>query len=105
MKHIKTFETLRKKPKIGDYVKCQEQIYSNDDIFLFIKSNIGLIVNIKPDFNYPYLIKYVNIPANIKHKFTNDGVREFSLEEIERYANDEEIEDYEIKQKINKYNL
>jgi hypothetical protein len=108
MKHIKIFETLRRKPKIGDYVRCQEKTYfTDDDIFLFIKSNIGLIVNInqKPDFNHPYFIKYVNIPANIKHRFTDDGVRKFSLEEIKRYANNEEIKDYEIKQKINKYNL
>jgi len=105
MKYIKTFETLRRKPKVGDYVRCQEQIYSTDNgICLFIKSNIGVIVNIKPKVNHPYFIKYINIPANIEQRFV-DGVREFSLEEIKRFATAEEIEEYEMKQNAIKYNL
>ena len=87
MKNIKTFENygddierLKRAPKVGDYVLCEEKSYENDRLIEFISSNFGIIIAIHLDKNYPYDIKYENIPQNVQRFFEN-GVREFSSED------------------------
>ena len=104
MKHLKYFEN-NIQPQVGDYVQCKESTYAGGDDIVkkFILSNIGKIVNIEPDM-FPFKIKYVNIPEHLTHRF-NDNNRKFSIDEIIRFARPDEIEEYEIKENSEKYNL
>ena len=94
MKHLKTFETIHKTPRIGDYVLCEEKDTSNFSLNYFISSNIGQIINNRGRHNsyYPYLVKYENVPVEIEKRFEN-GEREMAENEVLYWSdNKEELE-------------
>lgn len=78
MKYIKTYEELNiNKPEVGDYLIAKtDSIFDNNkkwknqndiNYLNFIKSSIGYIFK-TPDY-YSYLVKYENIPDDIKKYF------------------------------------
>ena len=72
MKYIKTFDKLKIKEnaEIGDYVLCSEpgDLFWND-INFFIENNIGEIIDLNR--GYDYIVKYNNIPKEIKDYFAH----------------------------------
>lgn len=71
MKYIKYYENI-KGPEIGDYVVCNEYTKNyNDPILInFINNNIGqYIFNYEGNGPYTYVIRYKNIPDEIKKDF------------------------------------
>jgi len=100
MKHIKHFKNTNK-PQAGDYVICIEnggiQAVKN-----FVDNNIGIIVKVKNRPNFPYRVKYENIPIEIEEWFTDES-REMSEKEIIHFSKNKE--DLEIYIQANKYNL
>lgn len=83
MKYLKKYEYLNNY-KIDNYVKIK---YS---------SHTFKIINIDHKWNYPYKLEYYA-----------DGLLFMNCknEDIERYATPSEIEKFELKKSINKYNL
>lgn len=106
MKFIKAYELkkYRRKPKIGDYVYCEEPS-AIIDLTIFIESNIGKIIDInifKSKINY-YVIQYYHIPENIKTYFHDGQTRHYHSDSIVEWA--KEKEDLKIFIDIKKYNL
>jgi hypothetical protein len=67
MKYIKLYEDFNE-PQIGEYVIVNSDISHNNDKFKkFISNSIGIIIKI--NYDKSILIKYIKIPANIKHNF------------------------------------
>jgi hypothetical protein len=96
-------------PKVGDYVICEDNskinIISNASLNNFLHSSIGVITRIRDDWesrNFPYVVKYKEIPDYIRNRF-HSREREFKLEEILHWSNNEK--DLEIYIDVNKYNL
>jgi len=114
MKHLKSYENLTNNTKlqIGDYVICKEifTAMSPDEWQLqeFINNNIGQVVYLDIEKNYPYYIEYKNIP-NCLNKYFSDGddihtkFRGMKLYEIIYWSPN--IEDLEPIIAANKYNL
>jgi len=103
MKHVKTFEDINKKPKVGDYVLCNE-FTAFDEFRIFLNNNIGKIVEINSnsDDNCPFCIEFKNIPKVFTYKFPYNK-RNFSEKEIV-YCSDN-IEELETFLSAKKYNL
>lgn len=113
MKHLKSFETNDTElPQIGDYVICGEEFVaeSETDIKLknFTSNNIGIVYNFiaKQNVDYPYLIKYENIPEILLPKKLNlfdDNCRKMSVIEIKYWSKSKE--ELKLIIQANKYNL
>ena len=84
MKHLKTFEN-NTNILVGDYVVCDETgtMFNDSDIIDFINNNVGRVVEIikyQHQQEYPYMVKYANIPhilvgyfrSSIRGMATND---------------------------------
>jgi len=103
MKYLKTFENI-KKFKIGDYVVAKELPYSGY-IKEYMENTVAIIINI--DSSNDIHIRYNNIPKEAEY-FCNDDddffIDFFSEREL-RFATLKEIEDYEIKENLKKYNI
>jgi hypothetical protein len=105
MRHVRTFED-NNTIKVGDYVVCQDKAFDLDNKQLqsFLLSNIGVVIDINGYSTlFKFYVEYENIPDKIKYKFYNN-VRTFAIEEI-RLATAEEIEQYKLKQNIDRYNI
>jgi hypothetical protein len=106
MKYLRKFEHNILKPKIGDYLICKEPAVDND-VAKFTSSNVGKFVMKSEDINYPYILTFNNVPKEFL-AFFNIGApngRLFARSEFVRYATPEEIEEYELNNKSNKFNL
>ena len=103
MIYIKKFENSYTQYKIGDFVRVLTKNKIIDDIRDFVNSNTGKIVYIDNSLNnnsYPYEIEFPeNIPNRNNSKFV------FTKKEISRLATPEEIEMFNIKKEMSKYNL
>lgn len=106
MKFIKEYELkkYRRKPKIGDYVYCEDGS-AIEDLNCFIENNIGKIIDIKIFKNkiLYYVVQYYRIPENIKMYFLLDKTRNYHTDSIVEWAKEEK--DLEIYINIKKYNL
>lgn len=103
MKHVRTFESIDK-PRFGDYVICNETVWNNSFAREFISSNIGQIVRINEKEEYPYVVKYENIPTIIESGFIEiHKSRLFALNEILFFHKDKEMVKAYLQS--NKYNL
>jgi len=106
MKYIKTYETLNDFPKNGDYVICKnDYLYvatDRDDLNNFLKNNIGQIVDIQ-NLKYSYIIKFNNVPTDIRDYFNTDYLRGFTRREILHYSKNKK--DLELFINVNKFNL
>jgi hypothetical protein len=111
MKYIKLYETLDE-PQIGDYVYCQEASGSNDDIIgkkidEFLENNIGQIIKKSDELDFDVIVKYENVPVELKQKcFNHDNIvggRRMDIGEIVFWDKDPEM----VRAKINaeKYNI
>jgi hypothetical protein len=65
MKYLKSYEN-KSNPKIGDYVVCTD---INTPLVEFIENNVGQFIKYNKDpmskNDYPYTIRYFNIPEKI----------------------------------------
>jgi hypothetical protein len=104
MKYIKKFELVtnnRLKPKINDFVICREPFVA-DELKDFLSSNIGQIIDFnKGDDKYyfsskfKYVVRFNDIPRNVKQYFTDDSLRGYSDNEIIYHSkNKEAVEAY-----------
>ena len=106
MKHLKIYEELNNtKPKIGDYVICKDYL---TEVYNFVLNNIGQIIDIVSNYHGDqYVIKFENIPENIKnwfYNYNNDrNTRSYDENEILYFSNNKE--DLEIILQTKKYNL
>jgi len=102
MKHIKTYENLRKYNP-GDYIVID---LTNKDLRNFLDtektiirgrySNVAKIEGLEDETQLTFIYKVI---------FSNDYHFNVSLEEIERLATPEEIEKFNLENVIPKYNL
>ena len=113
MKHLKSFENNNQEPEVGDYVICEDCVSLEEEFKNFMCNNIGLIVEINPNTNYPYTLYYENIPDNIidgfscvlnnNYEYDYKCLRAMSREEIIHFSKNKE--DLETILASNKYNL
>ena len=107
MKHLKTYEKLKEKYKVGDYIyfeasddwldidsdsdwfKCYGQLIEKDDSRLYHDT-------------FHFMCEYITV-VNGKDFFDDDVY--ISVEEILRHLTPEEIEIYELKKISSKYNI
>jgi len=101
---FKIFEEL--KPELGDYVICYE---NSKSITNFLNNNIGIIVEHDKIRMYEYLIKYENVPYELKDWFSDEDDRDFTncrrmgkyeIAHFSKYK--EELEEILV---TNKYNI
>ena len=104
MKYLKTFEEIEQtKFKIGDYVVPKDAPYPND-IKDYMENNVAKIINI--DLRNDIHIRYNNVPKELEFYWNDDDcISDFFSERGLRFATPKEIEDYEMKEKSNKYNI
>lgn len=123
MKYIKLYENIEEDPQIGDYVIMKDRLPAllvNDStiqlqLLIFIKNNIGKIIDIFDQDNVNYVIvEYDNIPDDIPDEmydvFTTDfpthlkqNLLIFNLKHIKMF--DKDKENLEARMSANKYNL
>ena len=106
MKHLKNFNLHL---EIGDHVICTDSMAF--DLIEFISDNVGEYIAYKDyeESEYPYIIKYENIPDEIEEYFDNlkgyKNCRDFSIDEIKKKLTPEEYEEYLMKKAVKKYNI
>jgi len=100
MKYIKTYEDTSL--KIGDYVAMMS-LDDNISLNNFLRNNIGVCIDIDEGIT----VKYLNIPNDIQNFFGygEDGARRFRKTSFIRYATQQEIDEFKIKNITIKYNL
>ena len=112
MKHLKYFDNNNEEPQVGDYVIWEDSTRKVEDFQNFICNTIGQIVKIYNDGDYdddfPYVIKYENIPYEILAAFSYDDYPEkctriMCKEEIIHFSKNKE--DLEIILKAKEYNI
>ena len=105
MKYLKRFETVHTKPKVGDYVICEEDEESTlSDIKLIINNNVGKVVSYDSNNKYQYDVLYdVDIPEKIESQFIYGNQRQMKTHEIIYWADNKE--ELEVILNANKYNL
>jgi hypothetical protein len=89
MKYIKSYEALDDL-EIGDYVICKHEEEKPFGEFAktyeFIESSVGRFIKYdRWSASYPYIVKFENIPDNIKDEFTHNRTtdcRRFKRSEI-----------------------
>ena len=75
MKYIKKYESINNEPQIGDYVLCREINANNIQVIQWTAVNIGKYIDFNDlDYNYPYLIRYKNVPNDIRSYFFHNDV-------------------------------
>ena len=79
---ITIFEAYKSKPRVGDYVICQDSLsHDHDDLNYYLLSHIGQIavwetsgdtfdINVG---NQVYMVSYENIPDDVSHFFEMDA--------------------------------
>lgn len=111
MKYLRNFENLTEFPKTGDYVLIKTNITNilNDEkynrIRVFIDNTIGIILDYNSYRNY-VVVKYENIPDDIKSYFTyiqDRYERMFEIDRIVAYGSTEE--ELKLKIQTNKFNI
>ena len=117
MKYIKLFES-KDKPKVGDYVICDESeayIPGNEldnELDIFLSKNIGRVVNYDSEMKIEYMVQYENIPKNLELNYFSLGdsydggfkrCREMARDEIKFWNSDKET--VEAALNAQKYNL
>lgn len=104
MKYIKKFEYVTKhslKPKPNDFVVCRE-LFVDEKLKDFLSTNIGQIIdlNIGDDKYYfsrenKYIVRFDNIPKDVKQYFTEDNLRGYKENEIIYHSiNKADVETY-----------
>jgi hypothetical protein len=84
MKYLKTFEDINDEPKVGDYVRLYGEDFV-DKLKDFLIHNIGQIVDINKELDFPYGVKFENeVPTN------DDYIMYFEIDEIIEWAYDKD---------------
>lgn len=112
MKHLRLFEELEYKYKVGDYILIDYNTKSSSKLKKFVKNSIGKIVFIGDG---SIIVHYDNIPDDIKHyfsekivgnkKFKNSAFFLNSYIKIIRLATEDEIYENEIQKNSKKFNI
>ena len=96
MKYLKKYEdTNINKPKVGDYVLCEEKYTENVteiyQYFLnFISNNVGVIKFIRNDDFY---VVYNNVPQEVTKFFRDENARRMETYEVKYWSdNKKELE-------------
>ena len=96
MKYLKKYEdTNINKPKVGDYVLCEEKYTENvtvqyQDVLNFISNNVGVIKFIR---NNDFYVAYNNVPQELTRFFRDENSRRMENSEIKYWSdNKEELE-------------
>jgi hypothetical protein len=99
IKNFKIFEDTYN-PKIGDYVICYDLALD-----FKLENYVGKIVNYKEHYFY-VKYNYKELP-NLDgfESYGEIGVRPFNFNELIRLATKDEIKEYKLNKKANKYNL
>jgi len=108
MKYLKSFENKgEQKFKVGDYVvvKNINQYYNNYpyDLIEYMKNTVAIAGYVGRHYIH---VEYYNVPIKFKDYFDNyNRIDESFPEDDVRFATPEEIEDYKLEKKANKYNI
>jgi len=105
MKHLKIYKELSE-PEIGDYVICNWRNADDEhEANIFIRNNIGQIINIIKYSMNSHIIRYDNIPADL-HMYTaasDSTAFRLARQDILKFSkNREELEMYI---NLNKFNI
>ena len=111
MKHIKLYEELNDKPKVGDYVICVCDINNNYHEYEFVnymENNIGVICKDTGGIFQQYYVKYENTPFNLFRGINSstdnyNGYWWFDKSEIKFHSSNKE--DLRIHIDAKKYNI
>jgi len=112
MRYLKYFESLYK-PKVGDYVVADKLYLAGHfkNFEDFVENNVGIVTYISKDPIF-YQIEYYDVPQDLKSKFSYNGNEyKTNIYDIDdsrkkiRLATPEEIEEFEAKRRMNKFNL
>ena len=112
MKYLKTFESVDE-PQVGDYVICGipgiDSFGDNKDIYKFISTTIGQLVEISNTIRPTYYVHYENVPEKIKwhkeYRYANTIMDKEPFRRMNITAWGKTPEDVKIKLSQNKYNL
>lgn len=112
MKYIITYEESTNEPQIGDYVICQENYKSREELHEFMSNNVGEVISKNPKqygffLDYKFVIKYEDIPKEISLYFVHENLTAMSIEEILYFSSDKEeaLKMLPIIKNLSKYNL
>jgi hypothetical protein len=102
MKYLRRFEKFDgSMPKVGDYVICEEEI----DGYNFLKNFIGQVERIEERFYY-VLYDINELPDDSGFRtYGKIGLRPMKIDEILYWGTMEDMKEYIIKIKSDKYNL
>ena len=111
MRYIKTYETIKDRPKVGEFVIVKDNSYTteNPELSYFINNSIGEVIGILPEIFVE--VKFENIPHKFKNYFSNskycknftDLSSKFPPSKIVAHSFDKE--ELKIILQQNKYNL
>ena len=101
--------------RVGDYVIAEDNDYDIHSVMEFIRTNVGKIVAIWEENEYPYVVEYKNIPYEDKDEFVRlrnkksvfrENCWTFKREEIKYHGTEQEMnEKIEFIKNIKKFNL
>lgn len=105
------FKNNIKSLRINDYVICHDEstaLLRRNNLNKFIDNNVGRYVEYDSTADFKYVVKYENIPINLRDIFQMndddvDGLIWFDKTEILKFSKNKE--DLEIYLQIKKYNL
>lgn len=108
MRYIKNFESVKDNPQIGDYVIIYFKSFENDpdEKDYYIKTHLGVIVDIDPKSGKGFLPYEIQYEDNIWHIRDNVRPRDIlcvNREDIQHWSKNKEDLEHIIK--ANKYNL
>lgn len=106
MKHLKIYESLNNKPKIGDYVKMRTDS-SNTNLKHYFNNYFGRATNVGNFITVAFKYKP---PTSAKHIFdynweTDEYEKMFNINKVVEFADTEEDLILQLKYGTKKYNL
>jgi len=109
MKYLKYFENIKQVYKIGEFVIGQidwdPDYVTKEEANDYLSHTAGEIVDvsINGDENDFVTLRYINLPIDMFEDCEN--IINYGLEEILRYATEDEINIFKLKEKASKFNL
>ena len=93
MRYIKTYESTSI-PKKGDWVWCEDSYETSASCIKYFSENIGQVIN-RTEFNPlrpgQCLVKFENIPPDLRWHFNEDSTRAMLDDEIILFDEDKDV--------------